>query len=50
MRSFFESLDVKTRFSDYGMGQDEVEVILAGLVKYGQGDPEWNRKVLEAAI
>ncbi len=50
MRSFFESLDVKTHLSDYGMGQDEVEVILAGLVKYGQGDPEWNRKVLEAAI
>lgn len=50
MREFFESLDVKTRFSDYDMGQDEVEVILAGLVKYGQGDPAWNRSVLEAAI
>ncbi len=50
MRLFFESLDVKTRFRDYGMGQPDVEVILAGLDKYGQGNPEWNRKVLEKAI
>lgn len=50
MREFFESLGMKTRFRDFGMGQDEVEVILAGLAKYGQGDPEFNRRVLEAAI
>lgn len=50
LREFFESLDVKTRFSDYGMGQTEVEVILAGLAKYGQGDPIFNRRVLELAI
>ncbi len=50
LREFFESLEVKTRFSDYGMGQAEVEVILAGLAKYGQGDPVFNRCVLELAI
>jgi NADP-dependent alcohol dehydrogenase len=50
LREFFESLEVKTRFSDYGMGQEEVEVILAGLAKYGQGEPEFNRCVLELAI
>jgi NADP-dependent alcohol dehydrogenase len=50
LRGFFESLEVKTRFSDYGMGQEEVEVILAGLAKYGQGDPVFNRCVLELAI
>ncbi|MDD2371929.1 MAG: iron-containing alcohol dehydrogenase [Firmicutes bacterium] len=50
MRLFFESLGVKTRFRDYDMAQDEVEVILTGLEKYGQGHPEWNREVLEAAI
>lgn len=50
LREFFESLEVKTRFSDYGMGQEEVEVILAGLAKYGQGDPGFNRCVLELAI
>lgn len=50
LRDFFESLGVRTRLGDYGMGQEEVEVVLKVLESHGQGNPDFNRKVLLLSI
>jgi len=57
-RDFFENMGVKTRFSDYGLGQEVIEKIIAslkthGMVKLGeQGTvtPEVVRHVLELSL
>ena len=57
-REFFESLGIKTRLSDYGLGQEAVEAVLAqleahGMVKLGEHkdiDLARSRAILEAAL
>jgi len=57
-RDFFEAMGVKTRFSDYGLGKDVIEKIVAGLkahamVKLGERGavtPEVAGKVLELSL
>jgi len=57
-RNFFEAMGVKTRFSDYGLGQEVVEKIIAslkahGMVKLGEKGtvtPEVVRQVLELSL
>ncbi|MBP2630037.1 MAG: alcohol dehydrogenase [Firmicutes bacterium] len=57
-RNFFEIMGVKTRFSDYGLGKDVIEKIIAnleahGMVKLGEQGaitPNIVRKVLELSL
>lgn len=44
-RSFFESLDVKTRLSDYGLNEDCIDNIVSALEKHGQTALSETRKV-----
>ena len=58
MRAFFESLGVKTRLSDYGIGADAVDRIVAqleahGMKKLGEHrdiDLATSRRILEACV
>lgn len=58
MRAFFESLGVKTRLSDYGIGADTVDRIVAqleahGMKKLGEHrdiDLATSRRILEACV
>ena len=57
-REFFETMGVKTRFSDYGLGKEVIEKIIAnlqahGMVKLGEKGtvtPQVVRKVLELSL
>ena len=57
-RQFFESLGIKTRLSDYGIGADQIDSILAALESHhmtalgerGEITLEISRKILEGAI
>ena len=57
-RQFFESLGIKTRLSDYGIGADQIDSILAALELHnmtalgerGEITLEISRKILEGAI
>jgi NADP-dependent alcohol dehydrogenase len=57
-QDFFETMGVKTRFSDYGLGQEVIEKIVAGLkahnmVKLGECakvTPEVAHKILELSL
>jgi len=57
-RDFFEAMGVKTRFSDYGLGKDVIEKIVAGLKAHamvklgerGEVTPEVAGKVLELSL
>ena len=57
-RQFFESLGIKTRLSDYGIGADQIDSILAALVSHhmtalgerGEITLEISRKILEGAL
>ena len=57
-RNFFEAMGVKTRFSDYGLGEDVIEKIIAsletlGMVKLGENGtvtPEVVRQVLKLSL
>jgi len=57
-RNFFETMGVKTRFSDYGLGQEVIEKIIAsleahGMVKLGEKGtvtPKVVRRVLELSL
>lgn len=57
-RDFFESLGVKTRLADYGIGTDNIESILANLEKHGMTalsetedvTLEVSRQILEKAL
>jgi len=58
IEDFFHSLDVPTRFSDYDLGEELVEKVLANLEKHGwtaiseHGDVtlDVSRKILNAAL
>ena len=57
-RQFFESLGIKTRLSDYGIGADQIDSILAALESHhmtslgerGEITLEISRKILEGAL
>ena len=57
-RQFFESLGIKTRLSDYGIGADQIDSILAALELHnmtalgerGEITLEISRKILEGAL
>ena len=57
-REFFETMGIKTRFSDYDLGRDVIEKIIAnleahGMVKLGENGsitPDVVRKVLELSL
>lgn len=57
-RQFFESLGIKTRLSDYGIGADQIDSILAALESHhmtslgerGEITLEISRKILEDAL
>lgn len=57
-RQFFESLGIKTRLSDYGIGADQIDSILAALESHhmtslgerGEITLEISRKILESAL
>lgn len=57
-RSFFEAMKVKTRLSDYGLGQAVIEPIVANLVAHGMGrlgetgkvTPEAVREILKKSL
>lgn len=57
-QDFFEAMGIKTRFSDYGLGQEVIEKIIAGLkahkmIKLGEREkvtPEIAGKVLELSL
>ena len=57
-RNFFETMGVKTRFSDYGLGHEVIEEIITslkshGMVKLGEKgavSPEVVRRVLELSL
>lgn len=57
-RDFFENLGIKTRLSDYGLGQNAVNAVVEQLIahnmkKLGEHQsisPEQSRKILEACI
>lgn len=57
-REFFESLGIKTRLSEYGLGQNAVnavieQLITRGMTKLGEHQsitPEQSKKILEASI
>jgi len=57
-QDFFEAMGIKTRFSDYGLGQDVIEKIIAGLKahnmvklgEHGKVTPEIAGKVLELSL
>ena len=57
-RQFFESLGIKTRLSDYGLGADQIDSILAALESHhmtslgerGEITLEISRKILEGAL
>ena len=57
-REFFESMGVKTRFSDYGLDRDVIEKIIArleahGMIKLGEKGtvtPDVVRRVLELSL
>ena len=57
-RQFFESLGIKTKLSDYGIGADQIDSILAALESHhmtalgerGEITLEISRKILEGAL
>ena len=57
-RQFFESLGIKTRLSDYGIGADQIDSLLAALESHhmtalgerGEITLEISRKILEGAL
>ena len=57
-QDFFEAMGIKTRFSDYGLGQEVIEKIIAGLKAHkmiklgerGKVTPEIAGKVLELSL
>ena len=57
-RAFFESLGVKTRLSDYGIGADAIDAVVTQLAAHGMNaigedkgiDLEFSRRILHACI
>ncbi|WP_027362866.1 iron-containing alcohol dehydrogenase [Desulfospira joergensenii] len=57
-RTFFESLGVSTRLSDYGMTKEKIDDVVAALEKHGMTQlsetrdltPEISRRILETAL
>lgn len=57
-REFFQSMGMQTRLSDYGLGQDDIERVVAqleahGMLQLGEGadvTPEVSRRILQACL
>ncbi|MEJ2631071.1 MAG: iron-containing alcohol dehydrogenase [Acidihalobacter sp.] len=57
-RSFFESLDIRTRLHDYDIGADAIDALIAqleahGMTRLGEGKdvtPDVSRRILEASL